>query len=191
MSKYVCETCGKEFKQKSHYTSHINKKKPCSVESKIKNTIVKEKIKKVPSIKFDIIHENEVIYENKLISSNIYKEVDLIKGSVDLIKLSKTELLEKCDEVGITKCKSKNKGDLIEVINKKQTTSFKKNIDFIIEDTQLDMPYTTSVIDNPQLEIKYIDLFCGLGAFHTAFNFISNSNIKYNCVFACDIDDNV
>lgn len=47
-------------------------------------------------------------------------------------------------------------------------------------------------IDDP-IEIKYIDLFCGLGAFHTAFNFISNSNstIRYNCVFACDIDDNV
>ena len=42
--------------------------------------------------------------------------------------------------------------------------------------------------------IKYIDLFCGLGAFHSAFDFISSDvskNIKYNCVFACDIDDNV
>lgn len=26
MSKYTCEKCGKEFHQKSHYTSHINKK---------------------------------------------------------------------------------------------------------------------------------------------------------------------
>lgn len=41
-----------------------------------------------------------------------------------------------------------------------------------------------------QVEIKYIDLFCGLGAFHTAFDFLSN-NFKYVCVFACDIDDNV
>tara|TARA_Y100000389_G_scaffold198325_1_gene234646 strand:- start:806 stop:1777 length:972 start_codon:yes stop_codon:yes gene_type:complete len=42
-------------------------------------------------------------------------------------------------------------------------------------------------------EIKYIDLFCGLGAFHTAFNknnMIQN-NIKYTCVFACDIDKNI
>jgi DNA (cytosine-5)-methyltransferase 1 len=42
-----------------------------------------------------------------------------------------------------------------------------------------------------QKEITYIDLFSGLGAFHTAFNFISNEKVKYNCVFACDIDDNV
>ncbi len=39
--------------------------------------------------------------------------------------------------------------------------------------------------------IKYIDLFCGLGAFHAAFNKNSNRNIKYNCVFACDIDEDV
>jgi DNA (cytosine-5)-methyltransferase 1 len=39
--------------------------------------------------------------------------------------------------------------------------------------------------------IKYIDLFCGLGAFHTAFDNNCNEKIKYKCVFACDIDDNV
>ena len=36
-------------------------------------------------------------------------------------------------------------------------------------------------------EIKYIDLFCGLGAFHSAFNSLKN----HTCVFACDIDENV
>jgi DNA (cytosine-5)-methyltransferase 1 len=30
--------------------------------------------------------------------------------------------------------------------------------------------------------LKYIDLFCGLGAFHTAFR-------RFECVFACDIDE--
>lgn len=39
--------------------------------------------------------------------------------------------------------------------------------------------------------IKYIDLFCGLGAFHTAFNRCENKDIKYKCVFACDIDEGV
>jgi DNA (cytosine-5)-methyltransferase 1 len=38
-------------------------------------------------------------------------------------------------------------------------------------------------------EIKYIDLFCGLGAFHSAFN--SFKDKKYTCVFACDIDETV
>lgn len=42
-------------------------------------------------------------------------------------------------------------------------------------------------------EIKYIDLFCGLGAFHTAFNKINilKNNIKYKCVFACDINEGI
>ena len=37
-------------------------------------------------------------------------------------------------------------------------------------------------------EIKFIDLFCGLGAFHYAFN---KSKQNYKCVFACDIDTDV
>lgn len=36
-------------------------------------------------------------------------------------------------------------------------------------------------------DIRYIDLFCGLGAFHSAFN----SSKKLKCVLACDIDDKV
>jgi DNA (cytosine-5)-methyltransferase 1 len=40
-------------------------------------------------------------------------------------------------------------------------------------------------------EIKYIDLFCGLGAFHNAFNKLNNSRIKYKCVLASDIDNDV
>ena len=39
--------------------------------------------------------------------------------------------------------------------------------------------------------IKYVDLFCGLGAFHTAFNRCSTPQKKYQCVFACDIDSKV
>ncbi len=35
--------------------------------------------------------------------------------------------------------------------------------------------------------IRYIDLFCGLGAFHTAFL----TNPKFKCVFACDIDKGI
>jgi len=38
-----------------------------------------------------------------------------------------------------------------------------------------------------QSTIRYIDLFCGLGAFHSAFN---TSN-KFKCVMACDIDESI
>ena len=136
------------------------------------------------------------LLDNKKIELNnmtdISSNITCIIEEMDLTKLSKTELLEKCEELGIKKCKSKNKGELIELINQKQTTTQTiplKKIELIIEDedNQLDTP----IIKSTPLEIKYIDLFCGLGAFHTAFDFISNSHIKYNCVFACDIDDNV
>jgi len=135
------------------------------------------------------------LLDNKKIELNnmtdISSNITCIIEEMDLTKLSKTELLEKCEELGIKKCRSKNKGELIELINQKQTTTQTiplKKIELIIEDedNQLDTP-----IKSTPLEIKYIDLFCGLGAFHTAFDFISNSHIKYNCVFACDIDDNV
>ncbi len=51
---------------------------------------------------------------------------------MDLIKLNKTELLEKCEELGIKKCKSKNKCELIDLINVK--TQPKKKVELIIED---------------------------------------------------------
>ena len=58
-------------------------------------------------------------------SSNI----TCIIEEMDLTKLSKPELLAKCEELGFTKCKSKNKSELIEVINSKKPTE----IEFIIE----------------------------------------------------------
>ena len=37
--------------------------------------------------------------------------------------------------------------------------------------------------------IKYIDLFCGLGSFHSAFDKQKNNLINYECVYACDINN--
>ncbi len=39
---------------------------------------------------------------------------------MDLHKLSKTELLTKCEELGITKCKTKKKSELISLITEKK-----------------------------------------------------------------------
>ena len=48
------------------------------------------------------------------ISSNIICNIE----EMDLTKLTKAELLVRCEELGITTCKSKNKTKLIELINK-------------------------------------------------------------------------
>ena len=59
-------------------------------------------------------------------------EINIIHNSkMDLNKLSKDELLEKCEELKISKCKSKNKNELIDLINNKTT---KKQIDLVIEE---------------------------------------------------------
>lgn len=99
-----------------------------------------------------------------------------------LFKLSKNELLQKCEELGITKCKSKNKGELIELINKKQITQSieVEKIELINEE---DNSHDVSSIILPNLSnCKFIDLFCGIGGFHKGF-------IDLNCVFACDINE--
>lgn len=46
---------------------------------------------------------------------------------------------------------------------------------------------STKEILNDTEKIRYIDLFCGLGAFHAAFD----SSKKFKCVLACDIDDGI
>ena len=58
MGKYACEKCGKEFNQKSHYTTHTNKKNPCVVESKLIEMIdnaVKEKLVEIINCGFSAI----------------------------------------------------------------------------------------------------------------------------------------
>ena len=78
------------------------------------------------------------------VSNNIaynIQEMDLNNGSDALTtcsdaltKLSKAELLEKCDKLGITKCKSKNKSELIELINAKKS----KKLELLIEDDSIE-----------------------------------------------------
>lgn len=68
------------------------------------------------------------------ISSNITciiePKVHLLE-EMDLTKLTKTKLLEKCEELGIKKCKTKNKGELIDLIKVKIQP---KKVELIIED---------------------------------------------------------
>lgn len=58
--------------------------------------------------------------------------ITCIIEEMDLIKLSKTELLVKCEELGIKKYKSKNKSELINLLQNKPVD--KKKIDLIIEE---------------------------------------------------------
>lgn len=63
---------------------------------------------------------------------------------------SKLELLEKCRELKIYKCTSKNKQELIKLINKK----------LMVDEPKL---ITNEIINTSKIELNVIDLFCGCG----------------------------
>lgn len=111
MGKYSCEKCAKSFSQKSHYDNHLSRKNPCEIQTdKIKALIDKA------------VDEKMIELNKKLTSNNNESNITInITEQMDTSKMNKLELLEKCKELGITKCSSKNKSQLIALINSKQT----------------------------------------------------------------------
>jgi len=66
------------------------------------------------------------------------------------------------------------------------------NKKLIVENEEVNVNTDTMEHQQPK-EVKYIDLFCGLGAFHTAFNRNNTlqNKVKYTCVLASDINEGV
>lgn len=118
---------------------------------------------------------NMSIFENTLTYNKLLKddnEYNIIKNELNTLWLAKE------DDFIETYLKDTRK------INNMTETPINNNIKLLAKCENI-------LVNHPPLEIKYIDLFCGLGAFHSAFNFISTPGITYKCVFACDIDSNV
>ena len=59
VKNYNCEKCGKQFKQKSHYTAHSKRKIPCVNESKIKKNT--EKVNELLNLQTTIEEPNVII----------------------------------------------------------------------------------------------------------------------------------
>jgi len=134
---------------------------------------------------------------------------------MDISKMSKLELLNKCKELGIEKCNSKNKSQLIELIENKMkmnestdTTNITFNIEETLNDNTIDVidvnnysledditdlqkcntnnTNKTNIINNHKIKIG--TLFSGIGAVEHAFQRL---NIDHEISFACDNDDYV
>lgn len=149
MGKYSCEKCAKTFSQKSHYDKHLTRKNPCEIQTdKIKALIDKA------------VEEKLIELNKKLISNNTENNITInITEQMDISKMSKLELLEKCKELGITKCSSKKKSQLIEVINGKNKLVEEPKI--ILSNEEI--PQNTQIIEVDTKTLNVIDLFCGCG----------------------------
>lgn len=64
--KYICEKCGREFKQKSHYNQHEKRKTPCVNDKKLKEIIEKVVVKKLNDIKIEKDEDDKHLPFNNL-----------------------------------------------------------------------------------------------------------------------------
>ena len=98
MVNYSCEKCGKTFKQKGHYTKHLQRKTPCDniknkiekiVEEKI-NEVVEEKIQKLVQ-KGHIKDIKDIEIKNKnLISNNKNSNINNTEMGDKQFKIAET-----------------------------------------------------------------------------------------------------
>jgi adenine-specific DNA-methyltransferase len=119
MVQYSCEKCGKTFKQKGHYTKHLQRKTPCDnivnkiekivedkVEEKLQQLLEKGNIvEKIVEGNVNLIHEKDIetkhliLDDNEIDNLNIDNEYDDIKLYYDnILNKDKKSFKTKNDE---------------------------------------------------------------------------------------------
>ena len=121
--------------------------------------------------------------EEKLIDPHDIITERNIAETMNVAKMSKSKLLETCKELGITKCSSKNKSQLIELIRSKKSEEppvLSPNEEIVEQSTSpvttspvttspvttspvTTSPVTTSPVTTSPVTLNVIDLFCGCG----------------------------
>ena len=123
MRKYSCEKCAKTFSQKSHYDKHITRKIFCEIQTD-----------KIKALIYKTVEEKIIELNKKLILNNT--KSNIINNTLKM-ELSKKELLIECDKLGITKCKSKRKYEIIKLINAKNNNYINDSTNVLIKNTDI------------------------------------------------------
>jgi hypothetical protein len=114
-----------------------------------KNKCLKELEKKQFELNKKLIFNN---YTENNITVNITEEMDISK-------MSKIDLLAKCKELGITRYSSKNKPQLLELINNKTNNNTEDQTNILTSKS-----VNSLIVNEPITEtLNVIDLFCGCG----------------------------
>ena len=92
MGKYICSTCLKEFKQKSHYDKHTNKKKPCinNINKIIINETIENKFNEIMNKKLELSNNKQIKIElnidNNIIKQSLHNTEQLNKEKMIEVK---------------------------------------------------------------------------------------------------------
>lgn len=87
---------------------------------------------------------------------------------MELTKLSKIQLLEKCEQLKISKCKSKNKHELIQLINSKTNNT---QIDVIIDNND------NTIIETKNIKVNLLDILNDLLVTHSLKKLAEELNV--------------
>ena len=100
----------------------------------------------------------ELINLNTIHNINLLEQPTITMNTSELSKLSKLSLLEKCTELGIVKCKSKNKTELIKLINNRMIEM--NTTDANDTNNTTDANDTTNTNNENENEFKEVTLEC-------------------------------
>ena len=143
MKNYVCNICKKDFKQKSHYTRHLSRKKPCIFKEEEKIEEVEEEIIDV-SIKYpDSIQEVSEKYpeenQKEILSEEYDNEVNLrdrYHDDIQKILSQYKEEFKRASRFDLEKYSDKN-CESKEFMDENNRINLLSNLSSTAEDTQV------------------------------------------------------
>ena len=163
MPIYTCEKCLRIFERKSGFDAHKAKKKDCGETTAIVTGTGTGTATATATATGNVVHMVPA------------KSVAVALETPDYSKQSLAELVVSCKAAGLKGYSGKNKAALVALLEGKEGKESKGS------------PTLSTVPERKSGDpIRYIDLFSGLGAFHTAFLTRPDA---FQCVLACDINE--